>query len=162
VFVSHTNGDDPFVRDLRLRLERRDYTVLEDSTTFRPGDDLPKEVKKAIDSADHVVAVVSADAVKSGWVKAELRYAREVARQRDGFRVIPLQLPDADTGELRAVLELPDPEPGTDLEELPHELLAIKVNDGPAQMDALMPSRSREKPRPLATPPTRAQITTGP
>ena len=76
VFVSHTSDDDSFVRDLRLRLERRKYTVLEDSTTFRPGDDLPKKVKEAIDRADHVVAVVSAAAVQSGWVKTEVRYAR--------------------------------------------------------------------------------------
>ena len=49
VFVSHTSGDDPFVRDLSLRLERRKYIVYEDSTAFCPGDDLPKEVKEVID-----------------------------------------------------------------------------------------------------------------
>ena len=43
---------------------------------------------KTADIALTAVAVVSADAVKSDWVKTELRYARELARQRDGFRVM--------------------------------------------------------------------------
>ena len=73
VFLSHASENDPFVRELRQRLEQRGYPVLEDSTTIRVGDDLPAKVKAAIDSAGHVVAVVSAEAVKSDWVKRELR-----------------------------------------------------------------------------------------
>lgn len=140
IFLSHATENDSFVHDLRLRLEQRGYPVLEDSTTIRPADDLPATVKSLIDRAGHVVAAVSADAAQSDWVRREVRYARKLAQQRAGFRVIPLQLPGASDQELRAILELPDPEPDADLEELPHELLAIKVATGTGAMDALMPS----------------------
>ena len=103
IFLSHTTKNDPFVRDLRLRLEQRGYSVVEDSS-FRGGDNLPESVKAGIDNASHVVAVVSAEAVKSGWVKRELRHAQKIAKMRPGFRVIPLLLPGARSKELRAIL----------------------------------------------------------
>ena len=139
IFLSHTSKNDPFVRDLRLKMEQRGYTVVEDSA-FRSGDNLSDSVRTAIDRSGHLVAVVSAKAV---WVKRELRYAQEIAKKRPGFRVIPLRLPGASSKELRAIFELQEPKPGADLEDWPAELIAIDVNEGAGALDRLMPDSDR-------------------
>jgi tetratricopeptide (TPR) repeat protein len=137
IFLSHTSANDLFVKDLRLRLEDRGFVVKEDSS-FRAGDSLPESVRKAIDGADYAIGVVSAEAVKSGWVKRELRYAQKIATSRPGFRVIPLRLSNATVAEVRAIFELPEPGPGADLEDWPPELISIDVGKGAGAMDALI------------------------
>lgn len=139
VFLSHTTADDSFVEELRLRLQRRGYEVIADSTWFRAGDNLPESVQKAIDGADHVVGVVSAHSVESGWVKRELRYAQKLAIKKQKPRIIPLLLPNATTEDVRDIFSLPQvDEDETDLENWPAEPLAIDVNDGPGAMDTLV------------------------
>lgn len=134
LFLSHTSRNDPFVAQLRQRLEGRRYTVLEDSQ-LKPGDTLPDEVREFIDRSEAVVAVVSAAAVDSGWVRRELRYGKKI-----GKRLIPLLLPGATTRHLRAILGLPEPERGADLEDWPAEVIAIRTGSGPGALDSLMPS----------------------
>ena len=134
VFVSHTSRNDPFVARLRARLERRGYTVLEDSQ-FVPGDELPTDVHNSIDQATHVIAVGSQEAAVSHWVKRELRYARS-----QGKRIIPLLLPRSSTTQLREILQLPEPAAGADLEDWPAELIGIRVPDGAGGLDVLIPS----------------------
>ncbi len=134
VFVSHTSKNDPFVAALRLRLESRGYTVREDSQ-FIPGDNLPDNVRGFIDSASSVIAVGSAEATGSHWVKRELRYARQRRK-----RIIPLMLPNSSTKQLREIFELPEPNSGDDLEAWPTELIGIKVQEGAGGVDALLPA----------------------
>ncbi len=134
VFVSHTSRNDPFVAALRLRLESRGYTVLEDSQ-FIPGDNLPDNVRGFLDRAPSVIAVGSTEATGSHWVKRELRYARQ-----QGKRIIPLMLPQSSTKQLREIFELPEPNSGDDLEAWPPELIGIKVQEGAGGVDALLPA----------------------
>lgn len=134
VFVSHTSRNDPFVAALRRRLESRSYTVLEDSQ-FVPGDILPEDVKGFLDHAPTVIAVGSAEATGSHWVKRELRYAR-----RQGKRIIPLLLPHSSTAQLREILGLPEPATTDDLQDWPPELIGILVPEGAGGLDALLPA----------------------
>lgn len=134
IFVSHTSKNDPFVAALKRRLESRGYTVLEDSQ-FIPGDNLRDDVRGFLDRAPTVIAVGSAEATGSHWVKRELRYAR-----RQGKRVIPLHLPKSSTAQLREILELPEPAAIADLEDWPAELIGIRVPEGPGGLDALLPA----------------------
>ncbi len=134
IFVSHTSKNDPFVAALKRRLESRGYTVLEDSQ-FIPGDNLRDDVRGFLDRAPTVIAVGSAEATGSHWVKRELRYAR-----RQGKRVIPLHLPKSSTAQLREILELPEPAATADLEDWPAELIGIRVPEGPGGLDALLPA----------------------
>ena len=138
IFLSHTSKNDPFVRDLRLKLEQRGYAVAEDST-FRGGDNLPLSIKAAIDEAGHLIVVVSPEAVRSDWVKRELVYGRKIAAARPSFRVIPLLLAGASAKELRAMLRSSEPLPDADLEDWPDEPIAIDVKEGAGGLDALMP-----------------------
>jgi hypothetical protein len=139
IFLSHSSTNDPLVAALRIRLQNRGYTVLEDST-FPAGAILRDTVKSHIDNADHVVGVVTPQAAASGWVKRELRYAQTVARQRAGYRIIPLLVRPAGTPELRGIFELPEPDPGADLVDWPAELIAIDVGEGAGAIDALIPA----------------------
>lgn len=134
VFVSHTSKNDRFVADLKHRLESRSYTVLEDSQ-FVPGDILPENVRGFLDRAPTVIAVGSAEATGSHWVKRELRYARQ-----QGKRIIPLLLPKSSTAQLREILELPEPATTDDLQDWPAELIGIRVQDGAGGLDAMLPA----------------------
>ena len=134
VFVSHTSPDDHFVASLRLRLQGRGYTVLEDSQ-FVPGDVLTEDLKEFLERASFVIAVGSAKAAGSHWVKRELRYAKQ-----RGKRIIPLLFDDGSTADLRAILGLPEPDSQNDtLEDWPPELIGIRVAKEGGALDALMP-----------------------
>ncbi len=133
-FVSHTSKNDLFVAALKHRLESRGYTVLEDSQ-FVPGDILPENVKGFLDRAPTVIAVGSAEAMGSHWVKRELRYARQ-----QGKRIIPLLLPHSSTKQLREILELPEPATTDDLQDWPAELIGIRVQEGAGGLDAMLPA----------------------
>lgn len=134
VFVSHTSRNDALVAALRQRLESRTYTVLEDSQ-FVPGDNLPEDVKGFLNRAPTVIAVGSAEATGSHWVKRELRYARQ-----QGKRIIPLLLPKSSTAQLREILDLPEPATTDDLQDWPAELIAIRVQEGAGGLDAMLPA----------------------
>ncbi|TWU03003.1 CHAT domain-containing protein [Stieleria varia] len=134
VFVSHTSKNNSFVDSLRHRLESREFTVLEDSQ-FGAGENLPDSVRDFIDRSATVIAVGSAEATGSHWVKRELRYA-----SKQGKRIVPLMLPGSSATELREIFELPQPTSDDDLEDWPPELIGILVADGAGALDSLMPA----------------------
>lgn len=134
VFISHTSRNDRFVAALRQRLELRGYTVLEDSQ-FVPGDILPENVRGFIDRALTVIAVGSAEATGSHWVKRELRYARQ-----QGKRIIPLILPNSSTAQLCEILELPQPASNDDLQDWPPEIIGICLPAGVGGLEAALPT----------------------
>ncbi len=55
---------------------------------------LEPDLRQAIERASHVVALVSVQALNSGWVAAEIRHALEVQKTRgDDYRVIAVLCP---------------------------------------------------------------------
>ena len=94
VFISHSSKDDPFVKDLRVALERLGIRVWVDSRELSGGAKLAPEIDGAIESARQFVAVISANTVESPWVRKEIRKALEVEgrRKAEGYRVVPLLL----------------------------------------------------------------------
>ena len=95
VFISHASADDSFVRELRQALEALHIPVWVDSRNMRGGSKLALEIAQAIESARHVIVVLSPSTVNSRWVRREIEKALDVEkrRQADGYRVIPLLLP---------------------------------------------------------------------
>ena len=95
IFIFHATADDEFVRDLRLALEGLGHAVWVDSRNMRGGDVLDEEIENAIRHARSFIAVLSPQTVNSPWVKKEIEMALAVqAEQGDGYRVLPLLLPD--------------------------------------------------------------------
>lgn len=107
VFISHSSGDDDFVRELREALAYHDQDAWIDSRELRGGDPLWPEIQAAIESASAYAVVVSPDAMRSEWVGKELKHALDVQRQRGRkqYRVIPLSLDGTKLGALEAFFE---------------------------------------------------------
>lgn len=98
IFISHSNEDGELVRKLRELLEAHEIVTWVDVRNLRAGDKLHPEVKKAIIASKAFIVVVSPAVTKNPtWVRWELKQAikEETKRKdKDGFVVIPLLLPD--------------------------------------------------------------------
>jgi len=93
VFISHSTRDG-VVAELCQALSGVGIPVWTDWQRLSPGDDLNENIRRAIDEARHVIAVLSTNAANSKWVAAELDYARSVRDRRGhGFKVVPVLLP---------------------------------------------------------------------
>jgi hypothetical protein len=92
VFLSHSHVDKRFVRSLAEKLSAKKINVWIDEAEMWPGDSLIDKLRKAIDSVDILVAVLSRTSIKSRWVKKEIEIAtiQEIKHKR--LKVIPLLL----------------------------------------------------------------------
>ena len=61
IFISHASADDAFVKQLREALESHHHPVWVDSRNLRGGSVLNREIEQAIESARHVIVVLSRD-----------------------------------------------------------------------------------------------------
>ena len=69
----------------------------DDSQRLAPGDQLTPEIRRAIDGADYVIAILSVNANNSAWVSKEIKYAL-----RSKKPVIPVLLAGIEPHALRA------------------------------------------------------------
>jgi len=127
IFISHSRQDDGIVRQIREALEGRGVPVWADSWRLAPGDILPSEIERAIEGAEHFIAVLSVNAVNSAWVPKEIKYALEVQKKRGpSYRVIPILLPDIKPAALGLWFE--------------EELLAVMIRVGPGGITEALPA----------------------
>jgi tetratricopeptide (TPR) repeat protein len=71
VFLSHSNKDKPFVRELAEFLEREsDIKVWLDEREIAPGQNIVGRIAKGLES-DFILLILSPDSVESNWVKEE-------------------------------------------------------------------------------------------
>lgn len=94
LFLSHSNADDGFVRELRDALADLGQPVWIDSRQLKGGDPLWGEIQAAIEVSAGLAVLVSPDALQSDWVARELKYALELRaeRGRAAFPVLLLAL----------------------------------------------------------------------
>ena len=128
IFISHATADDGFVKRLREALEGANLPVWVDSRELTGGDELPADIKKAIEEARAVLVVLSQSTVNSSWVRTEVQLALAVKKQQgdSGYKVIPILLPGIEPTALRLWF---DKEP-----------LAIKITVGPGGIEQALPS----------------------
>jgi hypothetical protein len=107
LFLSHSNADDGFVRELRDALADLGQAVWIDSRQLRGGDPLESEIQAAIEAAAGLAVLVSPAALQSEWVGKELVHGLKVQaeRGRDDFPVIPLSLNGTRLGVLQALFK---------------------------------------------------------
>ncbi len=127
IFVSHTSGDDGFVKELRKSLDIQGIEAWVDSRELLGGDVLPVEIKEAIEGARAFVVVISLNSMKSKWVRKELKYALQVQEKRGQteFPVIPLLLEGMDPDYLNCFFD--------------EEPVGIPVQLGPGGIGEAMP-----------------------
>ena len=103
VFLCHSSGDKPAVRELwaRLRIEEG-ITPWLDEEDLLPGQDWEREIPKAVKASDVVIVCLSRSATsKAGYVQKEIRYALDVAEEQPEGTIflIPLKLEECDVPE---------------------------------------------------------------
>ena len=87
IFVSYSRKDIDFARKLAGDLEKAGYDVWWDLTDLRGGDDWVKTIPAAIASSQHVIVVLTPDAIESEWVRKEYTQALSLHK-----KIIPILL----------------------------------------------------------------------
>jgi eukaryotic-like serine/threonine-protein kinase len=102
VFLCHSSGDKPAIRNLYQRLRAEGIAPWLDEEDLVPGQDWRHEIPKAVRESDIVIICLSRQsATKIGYVQKEIKYALDVAdEQPEGtIFLIPLKLEECDVPE---------------------------------------------------------------
>jgi WD40 repeat protein len=95
VFLCHSSGDKPVVRNLYQRLKACNIDPWLDKENLLPGQDWQQEIRKAVRLTDVVIVCLSRESInKTGFVQKEIKFALDVAdEQPEGtIFLIPLKL----------------------------------------------------------------------
>lgn len=97
LFISHSNKDVDFVRDrLKPLLDAQGMVAWCSATDIRMGKDWQRQIRAALERADWFLVVISPDAQRSEWVRAETHWAIE---HMPG-RVVPLMARGCEPAEV--------------------------------------------------------------
>jgi hypothetical protein len=102
VFLCHSSGDKPAVRDLYHRLCDENVESWLDEEDLLPGQDWEVEIRNAIKTIDIVIVCLSKGAInKTGYVQKEIKFALDEAdKQPEGtIFIIPVKLEACDMPE---------------------------------------------------------------
>ena len=106
VFLCHSSGDKPKVRELYNRLRNDGIEPWLDEEDLIPGQDWQIEIPKAVKNSQAVLVCLSNSAItKEGYVQKEIKYALDVADEKpEGvIYLIPVKLePCQVPGRLRS------------------------------------------------------------
>ncbi|MGE0821566.1 MAG: SUMF1/EgtB/PvdO family nonheme iron enzyme [Candidatus Binatia bacterium] len=95
IFLCHSSGDKPAVRDLYKRLQADGLEPWLDEEDLLPGQKWQQEIPRAVRAADAILVCLSRDSIaKDGYVQKEIKYALDAADEKpeDTIFIIPLQL----------------------------------------------------------------------
>lgn len=91
IFLSHTNVDKPFVRELKERLEAHGVKdIWLDEAEILIGDSLTKKIEEGLRKTKYIGVVLSPNSIKSTWVERELEIA--LSREMSSGEVVILPL----------------------------------------------------------------------
>jgi hypothetical protein len=100
VFLCHSSGDKPVVRELYQKLNSEGWLdVWFDEEKLYPGQDWNYEIEQAVEAADVIIVCLSNNSVgKEGYIQRELKFALDIALEKpEGtIFVIPLRLDDCE------------------------------------------------------------------
>lgn len=102
VFLCHSSGDKPTIRNLYKRLREEGFEPWLDEEILLPGQDWQREIPKAVRDSDVVIVCLSPTSInKAGYVQKEIKYALDAAdEQPEGtIFIIPLKLEQCDIPE---------------------------------------------------------------
>lgn len=80
VFLSYARDDKDAARDIATRLKREGLDVWFDEWKIDSGDNVAKEVGKALDEAEAMIVLVSPESMKSRSVRDEIDFALTTPR----------------------------------------------------------------------------------
>ena len=102
IFLCHSSGDKPEVRNLYQRLSSDGFDPWLDEEDLLPGQEWELEIAKAVQTSDIIIVCLSDKAItKAGYVQKEIKSALDEAeKQPEGaIFLIPLKLEECDVPE---------------------------------------------------------------
>ncbi|HKQ73496.1 MAG TPA: toll/interleukin-1 receptor domain-containing protein [Blastocatellia bacterium] len=99
VFLCHSSGDKPLVRELYDRLRKAGFEPWLDEKDLLPGQDWSFEITRSVRNSDVVIVCLSKGSVsKAGFIQKEIKFALDVAdEQLEGtIFIIPLKLEECE------------------------------------------------------------------
>jgi len=102
IFLCHSSGDKPEVRNLYQRLSSDGFDPWLDEEDLLPGQQWKVEIPKAVKTSDVVIVCLSHKAInKAGYVQKEIKFALDKAEEQpeDTISLIPLKLEECDVPE---------------------------------------------------------------
>jgi len=102
IFLCHSSGDKPAVRNLYQRLSSDGFDPWLDEEKFLGGQKWEPEIAKAVKNSDVVIVCLSHKAInKAGYVHKEIKFALDKAEEQpeDTIYLIPLKLEECDVPE---------------------------------------------------------------
>lgn len=88
VFISHAYTDEPFVRKITAGLEKAGLDVWDATPEILSEDTLTKSIAQALKESEAMVVLLTADALRSSWVRREIEYA--LGEQNYRKRLVPV------------------------------------------------------------------------
>jgi hypothetical protein len=84
VFICHSSGDKPVVREIYRRLSAEGWMdVWLDEEKLFPGMEWSSEIEKAVEATDVIIVCLSHNSVtKEGFVQRELKFALDIALEK--------------------------------------------------------------------------------
>jgi hypothetical protein len=100
VFLCHSSGDKPIVRELYRKLSAEGWIdAWLDEVKIIPGQTWEYEIEKALDNADAVIVTLSKSSVsKEGYVQKEFKFVLDIALEKpEGtIYILPVRLDDCE------------------------------------------------------------------
>src|SRR4030042_105031 len=83
VFLCHSSGDKPAVRELHQRLCAEGIDAWLDEEKLLPGQDWQREIPKVVRASDVVIVCLSRGSItKAGYIQKEIKFALDVADEQ--------------------------------------------------------------------------------
>lgn len=95
IFISYSHQDKPTVDLITARLKEAGHEVWIDHLKLRPGDNISQKIYEGIGSADAILVVVSANALRSKWMLQEFSSLALSELSKREPKIIPVLLDDS-------------------------------------------------------------------
>lgn len=93
-FISYSNADEEFAKQLSSRLRGEHLRVWFAPEKMKGGEKLSKQIEQAIQNHDKLLLVLSRDSMQSEWVMTEIRNARRIELEEEQRKLFPIRLVD--------------------------------------------------------------------
>jgi hypothetical protein len=88
IFISYAARDEELASQLADQLSRAGFSVWDAAKEIAPGDNWAREVGRALDESDLMVAVITPGALQSRSLEGEIQYA--LTSKRFAHRLVPV------------------------------------------------------------------------
>jgi hypothetical protein len=131
LFICHASEDKPFVESLCSYLDARDVPVWYDRREIKVGQSIVQRINEGLDSASHLVIVLSKRSVEKPWVQRELSSAVMLQLSKKRVTVLPIRLDDCAIPSIIADIKYADAREGmaSVIRDLAHALSHTQCRD---------------------------------